>query len=535
MSRFTIKRQILRLLFFSFILTLFINPNEARCDTNLNLGVKKSYFDKIITKTTTISSSKTITADDGLPLYFYVDKDGNQFLLKEGSDGYLISGTIALSMTGFDRKTSVVIVIAFISGCSNKWTINQISEWLPELVSGADTIASKDENGLFVTSSLGRNFTDDEDALVITVWPSNTYEEEAARKAKEKKDAIDAKLLLAKLKADVAKAEKERLAEEKKEAAEAAKAEKEEKARLTKEKAKADKIEKKRLDEEKKLAEQKQKEERLGKTFGLTVKDLYSAVSSLGFKSTTTTKDTTTKVKRYTYVKGASLLIIEESEDVFAKEAYAIIDDNSMSSDFLNSSLSKLTSAWSATDVAQILSAVQTKAKKRENFSYQVKNLSIVVSFTEANTTTIKISPLYPELTQSVEDMLRPPVVTAPTSAPTVSLSKLGETATPSSIPTSEPATQAVAMVEPSSLPTSIAATQPDIPKSYPAVSKEPSSGLSLAATDKQKPEEKAHTFKHPWLVFGTGSAVVLGSATAVFLLLPVPLPQTGLGNFTAP
>lgn len=531
MPEFTTKRQLLGFLLFSLSFLLISIPTYAQSDTKLNLGVKKSYFEKILKKTTTLTELKTTVGDDGFPLYLYADDFGNQFLLKEGSDGYLTMGIMAVRIENFD-KNSVIVSVAFVSGCSNKWTVEQTTKWLPEVISGSDTDSYKDENGLFVAASLGRNFTDSADALLIAVAPSTAELE----KAQKKKDAKEAAALLAKLKADVAKAEKERKAEEKANAAKAAKEEKEEKARLAKEKAEAEKAEKKRLEEEKKLAEQTQKEERLGKTLGLTVKELYSAVSSLGFKSTGTTKDATTKTKRYSYSKGASLLIMEESADVLAKDIYAVIDDSAVASEFLSSVLVKLTSTWNSEDVGQLLSAVQTNAKNQNDFSYQVKNLSIVVSYKGLNTT-IKIAPLYPALTQSVEQTLWPSIATTPTSAPAITPPKVVETATPASLPTSEPTTQlAVVVQEPSSLPTSTTTHPvPDSPKSSPALTEEVVSSVPALVPDKQEPEEDDRIFKHPWLVFGTGTAVVLGSAAALFLLIPVSPPETGLGNFTIP
>jgi chemotaxis protein histidine kinase CheA len=346
--------------------------------------------------------------------------------------------------------------------------------------------------------------------------------------------------------------EEERKAAEKKEAAERAKKEKAEAEQAAKkqakEKAEAEQAAKKQAKEKaeaeqaaKKFAEQKQKEERLGKTFGFKVKDMYGSVSSLGFKSTSTTTDSTTKSKRYSYAKGGSLLILVESEDGLAKELYAVIDENALSSELLTSSLSKLTFLWSTSDVSLLLSAVQAQMKKRESFSYQVKNLSLVVSFTEFNTT-LKLSPIYPALTQSVEDALRPvsvaSVSAAPTSEPAAVISKAPENAGPSSLPASEPATIPVAEVkEPTPQPTSIAVAKDTPPKSYPSFSGEVPSGLSFTRQEpKEKPEEKPPLFKYPWLVFGTGSVVAIGSAAAVvFLLVPAPLPQTGLGNFTVP
>jgi hypothetical protein len=526
MPELTLSKQLPKFLLLSLALILFFTSNRALGDTDLNLGVKKSYFDKIINKATIIEGSKTfVGVDDGLSNTIYIDKYNNQFLIKEGTDGYLIFGKVALSATHFD-KTSVIILYAFISGCSNKWTISQISTWLPEIVEQADSDGFKDEQGLLVTASLGRNLSDNDNAILITVEPSGTYLEEIKQKAKDKKDTKEALALLAKLKLEVAKAEKERLVEEKAE-----------KARLVKEAAEAEKAEKKRIEEEKKLAEQKQKEEQLAKTLGFRAKDLYSSISSFGFKLTTTTKDPATKIKRYNYSKGANLIIIEEDENVLAKEFYAVIDNDTKPFEFLNSILSKLTFTWNITDVTQLLSAVQTNVKNRNDFSYQIKNLSLAVSFTDS-TTIIKITPIYPALTKSVEETLWPRIDTSPTSAPAVILPKVEVTVTPGSLPTSEPTTQSVVTIkEANSLPTSIAAQpEPDLPKSTPTFSKEASSGLSLAAPEtKKEPEEKERTLKHPWLVFGTGTAVVLGSATALFLLIPVPPPQTGLGNFTIP
>ena len=67
-SVITTNKQIIIVLLSMF--SLFLFPNNA---SGKDLGVKKAYFEKIIKKATIILNSKKISADDGLPVYLYID------------------------------------------------------------------------------------------------------------------------------------------------------------------------------------------------------------------------------------------------------------------------------------------------------------------------------------------------------------------------------------------------------------------------------------------------------------------------------